>query len=437
MQDLRLIGVHADGLHVLLADAEGNSYRLPLDESLRAAARSDRPRLGQLQIEMAGGLRPKDVQAMVRAGLTAEEVAARAGWTVEKVHRYEGPILAEREHVAGLARQVRLRARGAGQPSGSPTLEHRVDERMRAREIDPDTAEWDSHRSHQGQWTVVVRFNAGGRQRQAAWDFDLLAKVVSARDDEARWLSEDEDITSTGPIPAPHLSASARPTRVYDVEADGGVASSTSHRSADTLDLMEAMRERSSQRGRRRRNRAAEVPGIDQAPEQALPLEELGRPHPDEPPPAAHPHPRDDPTATPTPAPTQTPAPTPNPEAKRGRGGATRRATADKVPDDAGNHPAAELESAAPLTSEQLQDEQRGPAGGPARPPAGPPLAEGPAAEAPAPEDDGADDPPADEVSETKTRPVPRRPASRASTRKSGRPSVPSWDDIVFGRKPD
>ena len=105
MQHLRLVGVHEDGMHLLLADDEGNRFSVPLDEALRAAVRRDRPRLGQLQIEVSGGLRPKDVQAMVRAGMTAEEVAERAGWTVEKVHRYEGPILAEREHVAGLARQ--------------------------------------------------------------------------------------------------------------------------------------------------------------------------------------------------------------------------------------------------------------------------------------------------------------------------------------------
>jgi hypothetical protein len=30
-------------------------------------------------------------------------------------------------------------------------------------------------------------------------------------------------------------------------------------------------------------------------------------------------------------------------------------------------------------------------------------------------------------------RPAPRKPAAR----KSGRPSVPSWDDIMFGKKPD
>ena len=112
MQDLRLIGVHEDGQHLLLADADGGRYRLTLDEALRAAARRDRPRLGQLQIEIEGGLRPRDVQALIRRGLSAEEVADRAGWTVEKVRRFEGPVLAEREHVAQVAQQCAVGSRG-------------------------------------------------------------------------------------------------------------------------------------------------------------------------------------------------------------------------------------------------------------------------------------------------------------------------------------
>ena len=72
MQDLRLIGVQDDGEHLLLSGADGEHYRLPLDDSLRAAARRDRPRLGQLQIEMEGGMRPREVQTLIRAGATTE-----------------------------------------------------------------------------------------------------------------------------------------------------------------------------------------------------------------------------------------------------------------------------------------------------------------------------------------------------------------------------
>ncbi len=276
MQDLRFIGVHEDGLHLLLADDEGNRYSVPIDEPLRTAARRERPRTFSTDAETGAQMRPKDVQALIRAGVGADEVAERAGWSVDKVRRYEGPIIAEREYVAGLARQVRLRPRGAGAGGPAPTLEARVADRMRARELDPETAVWDSFRSPTGRWSVLVLFVAGGRQRQAVWGFDPLARTVSATDDEARWLSEDDDVQAPGPIPAPHLQAPTRPSQVYDVEAEGGVAARPQRRRAEPVDLMAAMRERSSARGRRRRgSKASDAPGLDAAPEEALPLEEL------------------------------------------------------------------------------------------------------------------------------------------------------------------
>ena len=289
MQDLRLIGVHEDGQHLLLADPEGNRFRVPLDEPLRAAARRDRPRLGQLQIEMDGSMRPREVQSLIRAGASAEEVAERSGWPVEKVRRYEGPVLAEREHVAGLARTVTLRGRGGAQGS-APTLAARVGQRLSGRGVDPAVVEWDSARDDEGAWTVILTFPAGGRQRQARWHFDVPARTVTAVDDEARWLSEDDSSGANTPIPAPHLvSTPVRATTVYDVEAEGGVSASARRKSSpdspagersapEPVDLMTAMRERASARGKRgsRRKAPATQTPVDDAPrEDALPLEDI------------------------------------------------------------------------------------------------------------------------------------------------------------------
>ncbi|MCU1535893.1 MAG: DNA-binding protein, partial [Humibacillus sp.] len=226
MQDLTLIGVHEDGAHLLLADADGARYVVPLDESLRSAVRADRARPHTLTGQAAEALRPAAVQALIRSGLGAEEVADRAGWTVEKVHRYEGPILAEREHVASLARAVRLRSRG-GAHGAAATLDTRVGERLRTREIDGAAVSWDSRRVERGDWVVSLSFNAGGRRREATWAFDPLARTVAPLDDESRWLSEDDDSPAPGPLAAPHISAPSRPSRVYDVEAEGGVGASS------------------------------------------------------------------------------------------------------------------------------------------------------------------------------------------------------------------
>lgn len=264
MHDLRLVGVHGDGEHLLLTDAEGGRFLLAIDDAVRAAVRRDRPHLGQLQIEIEGGLRPRDVQVRIRAGATAEEVASLAGWPVEKVRRYEGPVLAEREHVASVAREVRLRRRG-----GSVTLGAEVSRRLMARGVDLDHVRWDAWRVDGDPWTVTVTFPAGGRERSARWHLDLAARSVSPGDDEARWLSEDQP-EGEGPLAGARLSAvplgpaPVSGAQVYDVEVDGGIGSSEASRpgSGEALDLVSAMRaRRQAGRGGRRRSGHAEVGG--------------------------------------------------------------------------------------------------------------------------------------------------------------------------------
>ena len=253
MDDLRLIGVHEDGEHLLLATGDGDRFRLRVDDAVRAAVRRDRPRLGQLQIEIAGGVRPREVQAMIRAGATAQEVAERTGWPVEKVERFEGPVVAERAHIAGLAREVRLRGYNG---SSVVTLGSRVTERLTARGVEADHVLWDSSRSDDGAWRVTVTFPAGGRERTATWHYDVASRTVLPRDDEARWLAEDD--SADGPIPP---GGRARGSTVFDVEAEGGVEGrSADGEGPDTggdepIDLMTAIREHSSAKGRRRGSR--------------------------------------------------------------------------------------------------------------------------------------------------------------------------------------
>ncbi|GAA3467148.1 hypothetical protein GCM10018965_017000 [Nonomuraea roseola] len=55
---------------------------------------------------MASPLRPKEIQARIRAGETAEEIAATAGIPVERSGGSRAPWLAEREYVAQQAQRV-------------------------------------------------------------------------------------------------------------------------------------------------------------------------------------------------------------------------------------------------------------------------------------------------------------------------------------------
>lgn len=194
MPDLHLIGVHEDGRHLLLAGRGGEEYQLPIDDALRAVLRREHAQLRPPTEPM----RPTEVQAMIRAGASAEEAAERAGWTVEKVHRYEGPILAERAHIARLAGDAHVPSH-----SGSTvSLAERVEERLEQRGVEAGETQWDSWRSEDGQWTVELAFPAGGRRRVASWHFSRSSMSVSAVDDEARWLSGD-DPQSSGVDPTP------------------------------------------------------------------------------------------------------------------------------------------------------------------------------------------------------------------------------------------
>jgi hypothetical protein len=240
MDDLSLVGVHDDGEHLLVAGPNGQRFRLRVDDALRAAVRRDRARLSQLQLESEGRLRPKEIQARIRAGETAEEVASAAGLALEHVRKYEGPVLAEREYVADQARQVRVRRAGAA--GSGETLGEMVTERLTQREVDPERVVWDAWRGEDGTWTVALNFEAGSSLRQARWIYNAAVRHVTALDDEARWLTDEETSASAQRRLAPVRD------RVFDVDAVPSARPVPAEPAA--IDLLDTLRER---RGRRNR----------------------------------------------------------------------------------------------------------------------------------------------------------------------------------------
>ena len=162
MQDLRLVGVHDDGTHLLLSGAGGEMFQLPIDEALRTASRSAvKPRVERPSVPMS----PRDIQARIRAGATAADVAEASGLPLAKVERYEGPVLAEREYVAQQARKVEVAAPSPGHDiyrsafgDNPATLGDMVAHRLSAHGIDPASVEWDSWRRQDGTWTVSAAF---------------------------------------------------------------------------------------------------------------------------------------------------------------------------------------------------------------------------------------------------------------------------------------
>lgn len=197
MPELRVVAVSNDGTRLVLKSADSTEYTLPIDERLRAAVRNDRARLGQIEIEVESHLRPRDIQARIRAGASAEEVAQFAGIPVDRVRRFEGPVLAERAFMAERARKTPVRRPGE---NTGPQLGEAVQERLLLRGADKETVQWDSWRRDDGTWEVLLVYRVAGEPHSASWTYDAPRRLVQAVDDEARSLiGETDDVAAPEP----------------------------------------------------------------------------------------------------------------------------------------------------------------------------------------------------------------------------------------------
>ncbi|MCT9090765.1 septation protein SepH [Streptomyces sp. ASQP_92] len=200
MPELRVVAVSNDGTRLVLKAADSTEYTLPIDERLRAAVRNDRARLGQIEIEVESHLRPRDIQARIRAGASAEEVAQFAGIPVDRVRRFEGPVLAERAFMAERARKTPVRRPGE---NTGPQLGEAVQERLLLRGADKESVQWDSWRRDDGTWEVLLVYLVAGEPHSASWTYDPPRRLVQAVDDEARSLiGESDDTITTVPEPS-------------------------------------------------------------------------------------------------------------------------------------------------------------------------------------------------------------------------------------------
>ena len=188
MQELRFVAVSEDGRYAVLA-VPGRSARftLPIDERLRAVALGQTSRLAQYEIEVESPLRPKEIQARIRAGETVEEIADAAGIAVERVRWFEGPVLAERAYIADQAQKASVRRHGDSTPG--PRLGEIVAERMNAIGADSDDALWDAKKRGDGSWQVQLTFTSGGHLHEAEWVFDPRRRHVLPSDDNAARMS--------------------------------------------------------------------------------------------------------------------------------------------------------------------------------------------------------------------------------------------------------
>ena len=190
MIELELLGVGGDGQSLVLTDADGERYRIPVTDELRAAVRRDRSRLDAVP-DARRPLRPGEIQSLLRSGLSAAEIAQEYSLDIAHVRRFEAPVLAEQNFTLSRALEVRV----GGDPGG-PVLADLVVDRLAARGVDPESLSWSARREAEGPWEICLTFVQGAAEHGAHWTMPNQS-TLDAVDQEARWLTE-----TVAPAPA-------------------------------------------------------------------------------------------------------------------------------------------------------------------------------------------------------------------------------------------
>ncbi len=150
--------------------------------------RSTDPRASKRLENVLEPLSPKEIQARVRAGSSAEEVAAETGWPLAKVERYAGPLLAERAYVAQLAQAVEVRRSGGAVTGVGVTLADTVARVLWDEGMIRASVTWDARRRDDGKWVVIASFTTSRGPVQASWTYDNAGRNLHPIDEAARRL---------------------------------------------------------------------------------------------------------------------------------------------------------------------------------------------------------------------------------------------------------
>jgi hypothetical protein len=261
MQELRVIGVESGAL--LVASDDGTRFRIPIDEVLQS-------KLRQNPVEPGTGrkLAPREIQAHIRAGMSAQDVASVTGVPLDYIQKFEGPVLAEREFVIETALAVAVHTAMETDPmSQGTTFGSVIIERLH--DLGAVDERWASWKDLATGWIVKLSFSIDEVEHDARWRFDPKKHALSPMNNEAITLSQQGD--AAGPL-IPRLRAVTPADREADASRfDSGAfdlgAAEPSEKAAaaasitasidpreetvtgnQTADLLEALRRRRGER---------------------------------------------------------------------------------------------------------------------------------------------------------------------------------------------
>ncbi|SJM65779.1 septation protein SepH [Gulosibacter sp. 10] len=256
MQELRFVGLEDDWL--IATDDRGERFRLRADDVLRdalrpkPAARPEGPRVP-----------PRQIQQLIRAGRSVEEVVEQTGADLATVQRFEGPILAERAYIVDQARAVAVRLMSPIDPMSAEGATFGVAIDSRLEQLGATGIGWDAWKDPETGWHIGLEFTADDVARSALWEFNARARTLHPVSPAAITLSQQSEPSS---LAGPHLRAVGADAEHRGAEEpepeEQPTAPADQHSPAqhETEDLLEALRRR---RGERQHSPYAEEAELD------------------------------------------------------------------------------------------------------------------------------------------------------------------------------
>ena len=188
MSELRLNGKNSEGTHLTLVDNDGVEFSLRISDTLRATV--NQPRLSAVPSnDEETTISVKEIQRRLRAGDAPEVIAREGNTTVDKVARFSGPILQEREYILSQARSAGLR-------KDSTRLDisflEAVIGKLVPRGVDADDLSWNTWRLPDATWHIELHYPNRDGNGIATWNFDTSRRTINPTDDNGAWLIGEE-----------------------------------------------------------------------------------------------------------------------------------------------------------------------------------------------------------------------------------------------------
>lgn len=147
MRELQFERLSDDGSHFVLVDSRGVQYQLPVDEDLAAAARRGLQRSSAKS--PTGTITPRDIQSLIRTGLSIDEVVDQTGLSPDFVERFAEPVLAEMDFVIQRARRLSVYTAGHQIP-----VDEIVDRAARAADVPTQELAWSCRKIEDATWRI-------------------------------------------------------------------------------------------------------------------------------------------------------------------------------------------------------------------------------------------------------------------------------------------